>query len=113
MINCLKGISGECFPFSVNPIQDGGGKAPYQFSTVTSANVRIRKIRLKNILTFSFNLFVALVQNFKAITNTSPKLSNLNQDHPSKNRFFRSNRSFIEMLELQNFGHMIPSYNIT
>ena len=46
--------------------------------------------------------------------SASPKLLNLNQDYPSKKCFFWSNlykievmiTSFIEMLELPNFGHM-------
>ena len=45
------------------------------------------------------------------------KLSNLNQDHPSKKWFFWSKpykievmiTSAIEMLELPNFGHMTTS----
>ena len=53
----------------------------------------------------------------KFVPSVSPKLLNLNQDHPSKKRFFWSNpyklevmiTSLIEMLELPNFGHMTTS----
>ena len=68
--------------FSINPIQDGGGKKssppPTSLSPVTSINVGLTP---KNFLTFSFNPFATLVSNFKVIPNTSPKLLNLNQDH--------------------------------
>ena len=48
----------------------------------------------------------------------SPKLWNLNQDHPSKSGFFWSNPYKIEamitfpleMVELTNFGHMTTIY---
>ena len=59
------------------------------------------------------------MENFKSksIPSASPKLLNLNQEHPSKKLAFRSNpykiemmiTSFIEVLELPNFGHMITS----
>ena len=39
------------------------------FSSVTSANVGISP---KNFLTFSFNPFATLVQNFKFVSSTSP-----------------------------------------
>ena len=55
---------------------------PTCFSPITSANVGI--IHPKN-LTFSFNPYATLVQNPKAISSASPKLLNLNKDHPSKN----------------------------
>ena len=47
-------------PGHLNPIQDGGQKAPSptRFSSVTSASVGISP---KNFLTFSFNPFVTLV----------------------------------------------------
>ena len=69
-----------------NPIQDwgwdGGKKAPpTSFSPVTTTNVGLSPQNLPNI---SFNPFVTLVQNFKVIPSVSPKLVNLNQDHPSK-----------------------------
>ena len=54
---------------------------PTSFSPVTSTNIGISP---QNFLTFSFNSFATLVQNFKAIPRASPKLLNLNQDHPSK-----------------------------
>ena len=51
------------------------------------------------------------------VPSVSPKLSNLNQDHPSKKRFFWSNSykievmitTLTEMLELPNFGYMTTS----
>ena len=86
----------------------GGPKKP------PSTNARII---LQNFLTFSFNPFDRLVQNFKFIPSAAPKFLNLNQDHPSKKGFFWSNpykieimiTSFIQMLELANFGHMTTS----
>ena len=60
--------------------------------------------------------------DFKFRPSVSPKLFNLNQDYPSKKRFFWSNpceievmiTSFTEMLELSNFGHMTtPQYNLS
>ena len=72
-----------------NPIQDGGGKKPplppTSFSPVTSTNVGFGP---QNFLTFSFNPFATLVQNFKFVPSVSPKLLNLNQDHPSKKTIF-------------------------
>ena len=70
----------------LNPIQDGGwglGKkaTPTSLSSVTSENVLLST---QNFLNFSFNPFVTLVQNIKAITSASPKLLNLNQDNLSK-----------------------------
>ena len=72
-----------------NPIQDegGGGKkapSPTIFSPVTSTNVGFGP---QNFLTFSFNPFATLVQSFKFVPTASPKLLNLNQDHPSKTIF--------------------------
>ena len=84
-------------------------KAPStSFPPVTSINVEISP---KNFLTFSFNTFDRLSASI------SPKLLNLNQDHPSKMCFFWSNlykndvtiTSLIQMLELPNFGHMTIS----
>ena len=71
-----------------NPIQDGGlakETPPTSFFPVTSTNVRISHY---NFLIFSFNPFVTLVQNFKFVPSASPKLLNLNQDHPSKKAIF-------------------------
>ena len=74
---------------NINPIQDEGGAKrplpPTSFPPVTSTNVGIGP---KNFLTFSFKPFAALVQNFKFLPSSSPKLLNLNQDHPSKNTIF-------------------------
>ena len=100
-----------------------GGKKPpppspshplTSFSPVTTKNVGLSP---QNFLTFSFNPFATLLQSFKVIPSASPKLLNLNQDHPSKKWFFWSNpykidvmvTSLIEMLELPNFGHMTTS----
>ena len=72
----------------VNPIQDGGGAKKanhYQFSP---CNFYKRKIWPPKLSTFSFNLFVILVQNFKFVPSASPKLWSLNQDHPSKKAIF-------------------------
>ena len=55
------------------------------FSPVTSTNVGFGS---QNFLTFSFNPFATLVQNFKFVSSASPKLLNLNQDHPSKKVIF-------------------------
>ena len=71
----------------------------------------------KHFLTFSFNLFATLVKNFKAISSASPKLLNLKQGYPSKKMVFLVKSlkidimitSLIEILELQNFGHMTAS----
>ena len=71
-----------------NPIQDGGGaksSPPTSFSPVTSTNVRFGP---QKFLTFSFNPFTTLVQNFKFVPSASPKLLNLNQDHLSKKVVF-------------------------
>ena len=101
----------------VGGVGKGGGvkKVPIRFSPVTSIDVRISP---KNFLTFSFNTFTTLVQNFKVIPSASPILLTLNHQHPSnKLFFFWSHRykievminSLIEMLELPNFGQMIIS----
>ena len=90
----------------------GGGKnplSPTNFSSVTSTNVGISP---EIFLTFSLNPFFTLVSIFKAIPRASPKLLNLNQDHPTKKCLFWPNLykievmriSFIEMLP--DFGHM-------
>ena len=66
----------------------GGGskKAPStSFFPVTSTNVGFGP---QKFLTFSFNPFATLVQNFKSLPNASPKLLNLNQDHLSKKAIF-------------------------
>ena len=58
---------------------------PPSFSPATSKNVGFGPQRF---LTFSFNTFATLVQNFKLIALASPKLLNLNQDQPSKKAIF-------------------------
>ena len=85
-----------CFVFifsiylTINPIQDGGmeGKPPpppTSFSPATSTNVGFGH---QHFLTFSFNPFATLVQNFKFVPSANPKLLNLNQDYPSKKAIF-------------------------
>ena len=66
----------------------GSQKAPppTSFSPVTSTNVEFGP---KNFLTFSFNPFATLVQNFMFVPSASPKLFNLNQDNPSKKVIFQ------------------------
>ena len=65
---------------------EGAKKAPStSFSRVTSTNVEMSP---QNFLTLSFNPFATLVLNFKLVSSASPKLLNLNQDHPLKKRFF-------------------------
>ena len=62
----------------------GGQKGPpTSFSPATSTNIGFGP---KNFLTFSFNTFATLVQKFVPIA--SPKLLNLNQDHPPKRAIF-------------------------
>ena len=73
-----------------SPIHDGGGGAkspppPTSFSPVTSTNVRFAP---QKFLTFSFNPFATLVQNFNFVPSASPKLFNLNQDHLPKKAIF-------------------------
>ena len=65
----------------------GGAKRPppTSFSPVTSKNVGFGP---QNFLTFGFNPFTTLVQNIKFVPSASPKLLNLNQDHPSKKAIF-------------------------
>ena len=58
---------------------------PTSFSPVTSTKVGFGP---RNFLTFSFNTFAPLVQNFKFVSSASPKLLNLKQDHPSKKAIF-------------------------
>ena len=100
----------------INPIQDGGTKRPLpiSFSPVTSTNVEFGP---QNFLTFSFNSFAILVQNFKFLPSTSPKLLNLNQDHPSKKSDFsgqilinwRYDNVSHRNATLPNFGNMTTS----
>ena len=61
------------------------GPPPTSFSSVTSMNVGIWP---QTFLTFSFNPIDRLVQNFKFVPSTSPKLLNLSQDYPSKTVVF-------------------------
>ena len=54
-------------------------------SPITSTNVEFGP---QNLMTFSFNPFVTIVQNLKFLPSASPKLLNFNQDHPSKKAIF-------------------------
>ena len=63
----------------------GGEKCPPSFFPVTSTNVGFGS---QNFLTFSFNSFATLVQNFKFVPSGNPKLLNLNQDHLLKKAIF-------------------------
>ena len=83
----------------------GGGEEcakepPDSFFPVTSTNVRISP---QNFLTFSFNPFENLVQNFKYAPSASPKLLNLNKYQPSKKAVFL-------VKSLQNWGYDNFSY---
>ena len=70
--------------YSLTLFRMGGTKRP-SFSPVTSTNVGII---LQNFLTLSFNPFATLVENVKVVPCASPKLLNLNQEHPSKKLLF-------------------------
>ena len=60
-----------------------GEKCPAtSLSPVTSKSVEISP---KSLLTFIFNSFSTLAQNFKTIPSPSSKLLNLNQEYLSKN----------------------------
>ena len=91
-------------------------KPPTSFFPATSTSIGISP---RTFLTFSLHPFVTLVWNFKAIPGFSPRLLNLNQEHPLKKLVFRSNpykikvtiTSLIEMLELPNFGHLTITYS--
>ena len=79
--------------YVLNPIQDGGGEpksllppsTSFSFVSPTKENVGFGP---KNFWTFSFNIFSTLMQNFKFVPSASPKLLNLNQDHPSNKSDF-------------------------
>ena len=70
---------------SINPIQDGGEGPATSFSPVTSTKVEFDP---QNVLTFSFNPFAALSQNFKFVPSANPKLLILNPDHSFKKTIF-------------------------
>ena len=55
------------------------------FSPVISTNIGFSP---QNFLDYSFNPFATLLENFKFVPSSSPKLLNLNQDHPSKKAVF-------------------------
>ena len=61
LVLIISKMRGYVKTFEFNPIQDGGGQKaplPYQFSPLSSANVRISP---QNLLVFSFNPFDRLV----------------------------------------------------
>ena len=78
-------ISGQLILFRM--AEGGGGQKalPTSFFCVTSTNLGIGPY---NFLIFSFNPFATLVENFKFVPCASPKVLNLNQDHPSKKAIF-------------------------
>ena len=84
---------------AIKSIQDGADqKDPLSvFPSVTYTNIGISQ---QNILTFSFNPFATLVQNFKAIPSASPKLLNLNQDHPPPQKKSGFSRQILIKLRL-------------
>ena len=63
----------------------GAKRTPTSFSPATLTNVGIIP---QTLLTFSFNRFSILMQNFKDIPSASSKLSKLNHVHPSKKLLF-------------------------
>ena len=63
----------------------GTKRPPTSFSPATYTNMVISP---QNFLTFSFNSFATLLQSFKFVPSISPKLLNLNQNHPSKKAVF-------------------------
>ena len=85
---------------------------PTSFPLLTSTNVGISR---QNSLSFSFSPFATLVQHFKFVPSVSPKLLNLNQDHPTTKWFFGQIlineliNCLIEILDLPIFGHMTKS----
>ena len=57
-------------------------------TSLSPANFANERIAPQNFLTFSFNPFDRLVQNFKFVPSASPKLLNFNQDHSPKRAVF-------------------------
>ena len=75
--------------------QTYSGQGSTSFSPVTSTNVGFGP---QNFLTFSFNPFTTLVHNIKFVPSASPKLLNLNHDHPQRKQFFWSNPYKIQVM---------------
>ena len=71
----------KCFFFSGWGV-GGGGEG---FFLEASINIGISR---QSFLSFSFDTFATLVQNFNVTASASPKLLNLNQEHESKELFF-------------------------
>ena len=95
-------------PLTLFRIRGGWGKKdPYQFFYCNFYKRRNQPAKLSE---FSFHAFATLVLNFKFAPSASPKLLNLNQNHPSNPYKIEVMTTFlIEMLELPNFGHMTKS----
>ena len=74
----------------INPIQDGGGEGLGQKDPLPVFPLQLLQtvISPQNFLTFSCNSFATLLQSFKFVPRISPKLLNLNQNHPSKKAVF-------------------------
>ena len=97
-----------------NTIQDEGWGQKDPHKSVPPVNFSNIETSPEHFLSFSFNFFVTLIQNFWAIPSASSTLFNLNQEYPLKNSIFRSNPNKIgvvitylrEMLDLPNFGHV-------
>ena len=85
----------EQFWWLLLPVWIGAKRPPTSFFPVTPTNVEISP---HSILTFSFNAFSTLVSNLNAIPSASPKLLNLNQEHPSEKLIF-------PVKFLQNWSH--------
>ena len=73
------------FSMLLSALFRGPKRPPTSFLPLTSTNVGISP---ENFLTFSFNTFGTLVQNFTFAPSASSKLLNLNQDYPSKKAVF-------------------------
>ena len=72
----------------LKPIPDRGRGAKSSPLPVFPCNFYEVGISPQNFLTFTFNRFATLLQNFKVMPGTSPKLLNLNQGRPSKKLVF-------------------------
>ena len=75
------------FVYILKSIQDGEGKKapPTSFSLVTSTNVGLGP---QNFLTFSFNPFATLEQNFKFFTYCQSQIIELEPRPPLKESYF-------------------------
>ena len=64
---------------ALKPIQEGEGKKQRTPSPISVFPLNV-KTNPKNFLTFSFNPFATLMQNFNAKNSTNHKLLNLNTE---------------------------------